>query len=204
MTVVQWLSHLYQGWQPPAGFIEFRLLPSRRLWWIPWPSFEGHPDVAKLDKLPTDQNVYFGAAIRMAQGKGGAADCHPTHLLWADLDLKGTKFTHGQSDVENMTPEDLRQAAAWAFRELMELCTRLNLPPLAVTYTGHGLHVQWAREARSTREDTETLNRRLALLLSEFGADLKVYDQARILRVPGSLNLKNPARPLTVEVWHVG
>ena len=199
VTPTEFIALLYRGSTPPAGFIEFRFLPKRSRVFMPWPVFTGHPDEFKASRIPKTQDSYWGVSLRIAEGKGGAQDVHPTHLVWIDIDLKGTRWTHGQTDVQHMDPADIRACAEAAHAHYMAVFSAVDLPPRAVVYTGHGLQVYWARSSRSDTTDTEAFNRGLA---AAFEGDPKTVDAARIFRLPGSWNLKNPERPLPVELWH--
>lgn len=205
----QWVDLLYGTVTPPAGaYAEFRLLdpapadPGKSLVdraWLPWPSQDtGKPLWGK--KKWMQGHVYMGMALRTTEGQeanqGTRPHTFPTHLVWVDIDLKYTVYLDGQP--EDATPEQLQQAARAALDDLLNLCDEHQLPPRAVIYSGHGLQVIWAREVRSTLEDTEAFNRGLAKL---FGGDPAVVDNARILRVPGWQHWKNPDRPLGVELW---
>lgn len=196
MTPLEFLTLLYGG-ATASGFVEFRYLPSKGRAWMPWPTFEGHPGVVAT--FPAKQNVYFGVSLRQEEGKGTAEDVLPTHLLWMDLDLKGTEYVGGDLGLTEWSEADLREAARTAMAQLREELDQAQLWPTAIVFSGHGLQLYWRRTARSTLADTEAYNRGLA---AAFGGDHKVVDVARILRVPGSLNLKNKQRPLPVEVWH--
>lgn len=202
-TPLAWAELLYQGAQAPAGLIEYRLGPEpmRARAWMPWPNQDDQPFT--ICPKWRRHNAYFGVALRTldaeAAGKGDKAHTHPTHLVFNDLDLKGSVYLHGDLEPERMAAQELREAAEAAFSDLMGLCEELNLPPRAVVYSGHGLQVYWARREATSLEDTEAFNRGLA---KRFEADPVSTDQARILRLPGTLHLKNPDRPLEVEVWH--
>lgn len=199
---VQFVALLYQGATPPSGFVEIRYLPGGTRSWMPWQCFEGHPDEYHLSSAPAGKDVYLGVSLRKEKGEqkgiGGAANCHPTHLVWTDIDLKDhPEFTNGQTDVLAMSAEELAEYKQALLAMVMDLCHARGLPPRAIVDSGHGLQVYWARRARSTPEDTERFN---LGLLEVFGGDPKSYDVARILRLPGSQNLKNKARPLPVQV----
>lgn len=211
-TPLQWVALLYAGVTPPAGFVEFRFLKGGTRAWMPYPAFEGHPEEFHLADAPKGKNVYFGVALRTPSaptdinpknGKPGIGDkdhCHPTHLVWTDIDLKDhPEIMDGQTDVQNMPAAELAEYKSELLRQVLEHCTRLNLPPRAIVDSGHGLQVYWARRARSTTDDTEAYNRGL---MQAFGGDEKSTDIARILRLPGTQNLKNPKRPLPVQVMH--
>jgi len=202
LTPVQFVALLYQGATPAPGFVEIRYLPARTRDWMPWPAFEGHPEEYHLGSAPKGQDVYLGVSLRMAtgtyKGVGGAENCHPTHLVWTDIDLKDhPEFTGGQTDVLAMTAEELAEYKQAMLAMVFDLCASRNLPPRCIVDSGHGLQVYWARRARSTPEDTERYN---LGLLDVFGGDPKSHDVARILRLPGSQNLKNKERPLPVQV----
>ena len=196
-TPLQFIQLLYKG-AVAKGVIEFRLLPSRKQLWMAWPMFEGHPD--EIKKFPRTQDVYFGVSLRRDSSDGGRKNVEPSHLQWIDLDLKGTRWTHGQSDVLKMTPDELRECARAAFDFLMNAWRVAGLSPRAVVYTGHGLQVYWARRVRAADlDEVEMYNKGLA---AAFEGDPKTFDAPRIFRLPGTQNLKNKQRPLPVELWH--
>lgn len=219
LTPLDTLRVLYAG-VVAQGWVEFRIFKRIRTqkgerWavsneergWMPWPTFDEHPDVYTLDHVPAGRQAYFGLALRKEKGKwegvGGKENCKPTRHVWQDLDLKGTPYLGGQSNVLDLEPEELREAAQALYRDLMARCEALSLPPRLVIYTGHGLQVVWAREYATDQEDTERLNCALvAEFGEEMGADRAVKDVSRVFRLPSTPNLKNPARPLPVEVWH--
>jgi putative DNA primase/helicase len=191
LSPLQFVALLYRGATPPPGFVEIRYLPGGTRSWMPWPAFEGHPDEYHLTQAPAGKDVYLGVSLRTEtgdyKGVGGAANCHPPHLVWTDIDLKDhPEFTGGQTDVLSMTTEELAEYKQAMLAMVLALCESRKLPPRAIVDSGHGLQVYWARRARSTPEDTERFN---LGLLDVFGGDPKSYDVARILRLPGSRNL---------------
>ena len=96
-----------------------------------------------------------------------------TYVLWADLDAK----IHCSKQ-----------------QSLMSL-VRYSLPPSVVVDSGHGYHAYWR-----LRESVEWPFARLAMIgiAKELKGD-HVYDQARILRLPGTTNWKEPERPAPVR-----
>jgi putative DNA primase/helicase len=197
-TPLQWVTLLYRGSTPPAGQVEFRFLKGGTRAWMPWPCFPEHPDVFQLADVPKGRDAYWGVSLRKDTSDGKAANCHPTHLLWVDIDLKDhPALLDGQTDVLSMSAEELAGYKQELLKQVLAECEKYNLPPRAIVDSGHGLQVYWARRARSTPEDTESYNKGLMMAL---GGDSKSIDVARILRLPGTQNLKNPARPLPVQV----
>jgi putative DNA primase/helicase len=213
-TPLQWVALLYAGVTPPAGFVEFRFLKGGTRAWMPYPAFEGHPEEFHLADAPKGKNVYFGVALRTPSaptdinpkngtpGVGDKDHCHPTHLVWTEIDLKDHPDITGGQTAESLrmnSEEELTGFKAELLQRVLADCERHQLPPRAIVDSGHGLHVYWARRARSTSDDTEAYNRALS---ATFGGGTESTDVSRILRLPGTQNLKNPKRPLPVQVMH--
>lgn len=202
MTPLEFLHLLYAGVTTGNAWVEFRFLKGGQKYWMPWPIFEQHPDVFTPDKALKGKDVYFGVALRKDQTDGKAANCKVTSLVWSDVDLADhPELCDGQ------TKESLKQAPAEELAEyknaLLAHCMNIlaahDLPLRAAVDSGHGVQLYLARECGTTAEDTERYNKALALLL---GGDQKATDIARILRVPATQNLKNPERPLPVQVMY--
>lgn len=175
---------------------------------MPSSSLSEHPGTIKLENVRVWQekgfNVYYGISPRKARGRSGDDGVYPTPLLWLDLDLKSApKYLPEGADVEQMTPEALHAAKTQLYDDVMRRCKALNLLPVAVVNTGHGLQVLWRRENCTTTSETEALNHTLYEHFKDLGADRSTKNVERILRLPGGLNLKNPQRPLPVEIWHL-
>ncbi|MDV6376226.1 hypothetical protein [Deinococcus arenicola] len=201
-TPLAFIQLLYHGVTAPHGFVEFRFLKGAARAWMPYPASEGHPDEFKLTDAPKGKNIYFGVSLRIpsapADEKGDKAHCHPTHLIWTEIDLKDhPELTGGQADLHSVPAEELAGYKQELLKQVLAEATALNLPIRAVVDSGHGLHVYLARRSRSTPEDTERYNRALSQAL---GGGRESTDVSRILRLPGTHNLKNPERPLPVEL----
>ena len=89
---------------------------------------------------------------------------------------------------------------AWADCDSPEATTRLGAfqfaPSMIVQSSPGRTHAYWKLERPHPAESVEDVNRRLALAL---GADPKVADAARILRVPGTFNRKTEvAQPVAL------
>ncbi|GGR48766.1 hypothetical protein GCM10008959_07390 [Deinococcus seoulensis] len=206
-TPREWVAFLYRGVNPHPGHVEFRFLPSERKAWMPWPAFEGHPQEFTLDRIPAGEEAYMGMALRRNTANGKKENCQPTHLQWVDLDLaEAPSYTGGltKATLKETDPEELREYKTALLADALEVCARYNIPPRAVVDSGHGLHLHWTRRTTpSGTGETEPTNAKLAALFAHLGADSTVKDLSRIMRLPGGLNLKNPARPLPVQVIYI-
>lgn len=159
-----------------GGFIEIRLLPSRRQ------RFFRVEKAAEGAAWAVRQrgHVYFGVATR--DGKGGGKDnIVSIPAVWSDVDFK-------------TTPRE----------ELRETARRLPFRPSLVVSTGGGFHLYWLLRKPAAREDlptVEAVNRRLAELV---GGDLAACDAARVLRVPVTTNPKYSPPPAVRVVQERG
>lgn len=201
----EFVALLYRGVNPHAGQVEFRFLPKPAgSAWMPWPAFEGHPQEFTIDRTPAGKSAYLGVALRRDTSSGERENCHPTHLQWVDLDLeRAPNYTGGltKATLLETLPAELGEYKQRLFADALAICEERNIPPRAVVDSGHGLHLYWARRTTpSGAGEIEPTNATLAALFADLGADPSVKDLPRVLRLPGGLNIKNPARPLPVQV----
>lgn len=166
----------------PPGFIELRILEDRkggRLLARRW-----YPDAtALIDILPkmtayTEENhagIFFGVLPRRADGVGKAHDALPGFATWTDLDFRDYQEGEG---------------------ECIKKLNHFPLDPTALVRSGHGLHAYWFFKEPEEPHVLVELSARLASFL---GGD-HVADAARILRMPGTTNCKNPKEPLPVVI----
>lgn len=118
-------------------------------------------DHLKTYNPPLDKNVYFGLFSRI-KAKGNKENCLHTKVLWADYD--------------NMT-----------LKQVKENITKTGLPaPSIFVNSGNGIHTYWLLTTRE-REGVENILKDIAV---KTGADSKAAEIARIMRMPGTLNLK--------------
>jgi hypothetical protein len=196
----------------PLAFQRFLRLPEERGWvevrffkpgkgidnrgWLELPS-DGSERPPPLDKR---LEAYFGVLPRTTNKKGDAAHVGPGSVLWVELDLKDQPlYLEDWSDVTLAPAHVLEGAARNLLSDLRDRCAELALPPRAVVYSGHGLHVYWGL---GRLMDPKWIQEVVKGLCDWLGGDPASTDRARILRVPGSWNLKNQERPLFVSLWH--
>lgn len=118
------------------------------------------------DTIDTNNNVYFGPAMRKSRGdtKG---DILGSKVLWVDVD-----------DIAK--PQSI-------------------LPPSLVVFSGHGWHLYWIlNEPVMDIDRLEELNKLLADSIPT--ADKTCFNANRVLRVPGTKNLKEAEKPTQVSL----
>ena len=144
-----------------------------------------------------DLNVFFGVqpVAPGSSGRGTASDIAGVVSLYADLDCDPAKL--GGWPQVKATIDGLAQA--------------LGMRPTAVVLTGHGFHPYWVL-AEPLEFDTDQRRAEGQALLARWrglvedvarqhsGAVDNVFDLPRVLRAPGSRNLKDPQQPLGVVV----
>ena len=151
-----------------------------------------------------DRHCWFGTAplhLRVYDrgGRGCESDVVGIRTMVADLDAK----------LEGLRTFELCQAV------IDTLSGLLGTVPVAVVNSGHGLQPYWAVEQSEETDwpdetdprfsDAMALSRRFGRLVAAVahqhgGRVDTVSDPSRVLRVPGSVNVKDPQHPLSVTV----
>ncbi|GMK49144.1 hypothetical protein PghCCS26_62740 [Paenibacillus glycanilyticus] len=115
---------------------------------------------------PSDKNVYIGMftrkKVKNEKVRGDKAGCQRTNVLWADYD--------------NTTLNDVRRRIQ---------TVRLPEPSVFVN-SGNGIHAYWLLNS-SAYEGVEDV---LKAIATNTGADVKAAEIARVMRLPGTYNVK--------------
>lgn len=144
---------------------------------------------------PAGADTWFGInpCTPVSTGRPGADHITRLAALWADLDVKPGACP--DFDTARLIVDDLSEL--------------LGTRPVAITYSGHGLQPLWAVENATIGPQLPTMAARA--LLRQWGRLVSavagrrdtpkvdsVFDLPRILRTPGTTNMKDPAAPLPV------
>lgn len=114
---------------------------------------------------PTGMNIYFGVNPRSRHG-GTAADVALARCLFVDFD-GGTTAAKALAKIDNA-----------------------GLPePTIVINSGHGTHCYWRLESSLT--DLAEWSGYQKKLIAALGSDKTIHDPPRIMRLPGTLNVKS-------------
>jgi hypothetical protein len=199
MTAGEFLEVLW-GAKPEGQLILIWTLPDRRSYWC--------TDVAHamriVERLQQSCDIYVGVGLR---GK----DLGPTRRgtndevsgicgMWADIDLKS--IAHQKEKLPPSAADGLQILPA-------------GVAPTIIIHTGNGLHVWWVfkepwiLETQEDRDRAEALAARWQSMLRQnaairgWGFD-RLSDVARVLRIPGTQNHKDPdnPKPVVVTEWH--
>ncbi len=167
----------------PDG-LEFRFLadgkPPRPFW--PTPGRPFWPEIVSAQK--EGRNVYVGVCPR--RDRRGNKE-HTTHApaLWADLDGK------------SFDAADPQHGKAMALARLRQALPQ-ELQPSLLVDSGNGYHGYWLLIEPwdfSENGNRPKLEASVSALAEYLGGDVAVADVARVMRLPGTLNVKDPANP---------
>jgi RecA-family ATPase len=172
---LRFLSHCrvgpgYLGWATNDGVYQQR-------------RFENDRDALNLiDQHIDSHNIYCSMASFPSGAKRSASNAALLKAFWLDVDAHGGKYVR---------PE----AAAMAVKAFVE-AAKLPLPNY-VHATGHGLHVLWVLSEPVRRDQWHPVADALQELakIHDLGADPITADAARILRIPGTYNFRDPDDP---------
>jgi P4 family phage/plasmid primase-like protien len=172
MSAGAFLQEVFSGCE--HGAVEFRFLSTKEEEepkHIFWP----------LDKLPAlpsldlNRNCYFACGTR----NGGGRKEHIVEMpaLWTDNDFK-----------------------LLAREEIDKLLAECPFPPSIQELTGGGYQCFWLLKEPAGKEEIPRVESLLRRLAAYFNADPKACDASRILRVPGTFNLKPEYQKPKVEI----
>ena len=146
-----------------------------------------------------NSDVYFGVGVISGSpaGRGKSEDVSAIGALWADIDI------HSAAHVSDRLPGSLDEAR--------DLLRQLPLRPSILVSTGHGLHAYWLLHEPWIFESPDDRDQAAQLTKSWHGlvcaaATRKGWslenlgDLTRVLRLPGTINHRDPDAPANVEL----
>lgn len=158
-------------------------------------------DEPLIEHIPQDLNVYLSVGLRSAKlvnkQRGDATTVVALPAMWLDLDVAG------EAHAAKKLPPTKADA--------IEIAKCLGIPPTAIVDSGNGLQAWWVL-TELWMLDTEAERLKAANLCRGWSATFKkraalkgwtidsVFDLARIMRLPGSMNVKDPKNPKPVTI----
>ncbi|MCI6519329.1 MAG: hypothetical protein MR432_07160, partial [Prevotellaceae bacterium] len=172
-----------------CGYITITTLPDRKTRWFKCTEIEKISKIA--ESLGKKTNVFFGVGLRnkvLPNGqRGGEKEILCVTALYADIDIKGN--AHAQTSL----PSSVIEAT--------DFLHSLKIKPSIIVNSGNGIHGYWLLDKPFIIE-TEEDRKHMSSIFKGFGRYVNseakkygwkidsVYDLARILRVPGTINHK--------------
>ena len=154
-------------------------------------------DAFAQELVDDEWNVYFGVAKFATDKDRKKPNVQALKAFWLDIDCG-----EGKALINEKTGRpDGYVDQATGLQELQRFCKTIGLPKPLLVNSGRGLHVYWPLTEEVTRAQWEPVAERLRELcvLHNLHVDGKVFEVARVLRIPGTYNFKdNP--PTQVEI----
>jgi hypothetical protein len=147
------------------------------------------------------RNVFFGVAKYATGDNRTKENVKGLKAFWLDIDCGPTK---AEVNPDTGRPDGYADQAA-GLKALKTFCKTVGLPTPTLVNSGGGIHAYWPLESEVSRRDWEPVAERFKAVCraQNFYVDDKVFEVARILRVPGTYNLKEE-EPRPVEILHMG
>lgn len=154
-------------------------------------------DALAARMVQQQRNVFFGVA-KYKDGSGRKkSNVLALKSFWMDIDCGPTK---AQVNAKTKRPNGYIDQAA-GLKAVQAFCKTIGLPKPIIVNSGRGLHVYWPLVEEITSAQWEPVAARLRELCvtHDLYVDPVVFETARILRIPDTLNFKdNPATPVSV------
>lgn len=143
--------------------------------------------------LKNEEDVYFGCSSYATGANRTIDNVLHARSFWVDLDCgAGTAY----------------ETKELGFAAVQRIQAELELPVPFIVDSGRGLHIYWTFEEPIKLDEWKQYATKLVELLSAAGLSIKdkgcSTDAARILRVPNTLNFKNPEDPLPTKLLWIG
>ena len=142
-------------------------------------------------------NVFFGVAKYATDANRTKENVQSLRAFWLDIDCGPKKAI---PNPKTGRPDGYIDQAS-GLVALRQFCATVGLPKPILVNSGRGIHAYWPLTRDVTREEWEPVASRLRDLCNthEFIVDPVVFEVARIMRIPGTLNFKDdPPNEVTV------
>jgi len=139
-------------------------------------------------------NVYYGVLPRKEKAGNKEAVVDHADVSWVDLDVLGV------DECKELDIEEIKGKCIDVYHKACDKLSEHGITPTVAVFTGHGVQILFKLSHEVPKEEIERLNSILIAILSEFRADNKAKDSARVLRLPGFINWKDPEKPIRAEI----
>lgn len=176
--------------EPPVKNDDGTKWHGKRRHWVP-ANAEGLAEIARLQQNPYLEDIYFSQGLYFRPGeKHDKAGIKVLPWCWVDLDI--------YKDISAWAGMTWEERTATLTEAVMS--SGLPFPTLMIS-SGRGAYLIWKlkdpvwnvskKGGKLPITVIEAVNERLVKRLSDFGADMRCAEGARVLRVPLSRNSKN-------------
>ncbi len=135
-----------------------------------------------------EQNVFFGVCPREKM-KPGKEHVRYLTAIWAGVDIGPDGYCGKEKYFANE-------------RQAMMAVKTFELPPSIVVQSGRGMHLYWLLDKVAEIQDPESLEKLLQGISGYFQCNNPAHIDT-MLRLPGTINFKNPNQPVECYVDHI-
>lgn len=179
--MLEFLEAIWDRQTPEGKYAEYRLIANDgkvdRGYWAIEDRDQLIAQMAEQDdpeKWPQRFNIFVGVLLRTRRAGTADAVVSRTPVLWADFDTKNFKS---------------RMDTFYAVQQM-------SIPPQIMIDSGHGFHTYWLLDGYM---EVKLAQRVMNGMANKYGSD-KVGDPARVMRVPGTHNVKDENDPRLVRM----
>lgn len=207
-----WLQKLMGDVDPGVGYLNIWEPTKRQSWWFS-PDRFGQAARKACELAAGGKNAYYGVGLRdrsfiddlplgrRSSTRGDAQAVSAIPALWADIDVAGP------AHKAQALPPTVAEAIG-----LVESVFPPDLRPSAYIDSGHGLHAYWFLADQPWILDTAEERRQAGSLLRGIQATIRqaaarrgwhldnTADLPRVLRPPGTVNVKEGCSPAAVRI----
>ena len=146
------------------------------------------------------RNAYFGVAKYATNKNRTKSNVLALKAFWLDIDCGESK---AEINPDTGRPDGYIDQPT-GLRALQSFCEKIGLPRPLLVNSGRGIHAYWPLTQEVTSEEWEPVAERLRDLcvLHNFYIDGKVFEVARVLRIPGTYNFKDDPPSLVEIISH--
>ena len=193
----EFLSAFFAG-MPERQNILIWTLPTRTSYWGGSP--QAASPIAELQAKKA-QDVYFGVGTRRhgkhitINERGTDADVAMLYGMWLDIDMKS------EAHAKENLPETEEEA--------LSILEAVPMQPTILVHSGHGSQAHWLFDEPmiiglgldAAKRLTQRWNYTFKKFAARCGWDIdSVFDLARVMRLPGTMNVKHADHPVPVTM----
>jgi len=190
----QFLEHLYPDNIPSGNHVLVWTIPGKTSYW-----FTDTEELTNSLELFGNRNIYIGCGLS-PKNYGSTKRARANQIsgipgLWADID-------YGDTGHKGKTYPPTEAAA-------IQILDELAVRPSIVIHSGNGLQAWWLWDEpwifkdKIEREHAAEISKAWGAILNEAAGEYtvdSVSDLSRVLRLPGSNNVKDPDNPKPVRI----
>ena len=181
----EFLKEFFRIYNTQNFYIELRFIGEKvKSIFIPYQDLLDNIRIEIPENDLKSYNIYFGVLPRF-ELKGSKESLRKGKCIWADIDF--------HDEVKKLQKREIENFVNTKIEIFLHKLKESGFPlPNVIIYTGRGFQTIWFLDEELNIEKIEDLNKKLRekllKIFPDFNIDEHVYDAARILRLPFTIN----------------